>query len=220
MAGQPGFDISAFPGASKMALIKQNTNLVWCAFYLAPSPSHNDDGWMDQRAALVGQGWAVVPIYVGQQVIPPGSQHPSAAQGTTDGQETISLLGDAGFPGGTCVYLDLENGPPLPQKLSDYVGAWVDAVAAGGFKPGVYCSHTFAAQVHTLRPAARIWAFKVTTNDPHPVAGPPFPTPDPSGSGFPSADIFQFQQNCQITVPGVGTLTVDLDSALTANPGT
>jgi hypothetical protein len=204
-----------------MALLKSSTNLVWCGFYLAPSPSHKDKGWMGQRATLVGQGWGIAPIYVGQQVIPPSSQKPSTARGTTDGKDAADLAAQAGFAGGTCVYLDLENGPPLPlpTKLSAYVAAWVDAVVSKGFRPGVYCSHTFAARVHTLRPKTRIWAFKVATNARHSVAGPPFPSPDSSGSGFPSADIFQFEQNCTIAVSSVGKLTVDLNSALTADPG-
>jgi len=49
MAGHPGFDVSAFPGVSKMAKLKQNTNLEWCGFYLAPAPSHANTGWMGQR---------------------------------------------------------------------------------------------------------------------------------------------------------------------------
>lgn len=221
MAAFAGFDRSSFPGATKMAKLKANTNLVFCGFYLAPAPSHGDIGWMGQRAALVALGFGIAPIYVGQQVIGPGSKKPSAAQGTTDGKNAVALLKKAGFPTGTFVYLDLENGAPLPQNLADYVGSWCDAVTAapGGFKPAVYCSHAIAAAVHNLRPTARIWAFKVPTTASHPAAGPPFPTPNPSGSGFPGAQMFQFDQNCTITVPGVGKLVVDLDSALTANPG-
>ena len=125
MAGHPGFDRSQYPGAAKMALLKSSTNLVWCGFYLAPSPSHKDKGWMGQRATLVGQGWGIAPIYVGQQVIPPGSQRPSTAQGTTDGKDAADLAAQAGFAGGTCVYLDLENGPPLPTKLSIIGCQWL-----------------------------------------------------------------------------------------------
>jgi hypothetical protein len=76
-----------------------------------------------------------------------------------------------------------------------------------------------ANDVHKLRPSARIWAFKVPTTAPHSSGGPPFPNPNPSGSGFATAHIFQFDQQGTITVPGVGKLVVDLDSALTADPG-
>ena len=60
-----GFDISGFPGTSKMATIKSTTNFEWCGFYLGPAPSHKNKGWMAHRADLVGQGWGLAPLYVG-----------------------------------------------------------------------------------------------------------------------------------------------------------
>jgi hypothetical protein len=61
------------------------------------------------------------------------------------------------------VFLDLEDGS-LPQALAAYIAAWIDAVAAGGFQPGVYCSHVIAGQVNAVRPSVPIWAFKVLTS--------------------------------------------------------
>lgn len=220
MAAFAGFDVSGFPGVATMAKLKANTNLVWCGFYLGPAPSHPDDGWMKHRAEISNQGWGIVPIYVGQQVIGKGSKHPSAEQGTKDALNAVDLLAKAGFAPDTCIYLDLENGKPFLPEQAAYVGTWVDGIAAKGFKPGIYCSHDIAAAVHAVRPAARIWAFKVPTTDPHDAPGPPFHTPAPSSSGFTDAQIIQFDQKCTITVPNVGKFVVDLDSALSANPGT
>ena len=108
----------------------------------------------------MGLGWGLAPLYVGQQTVGPGSHNASGGQGTIDGQDAVSLMTDEGFAAGSCVYLDLENGPPLAPALRDYVASWCDAVAAGGYKPGVYVSHLLAGQVQALRPAARIWAVK------------------------------------------------------------
>jgi hypothetical protein len=214
-----GFDRSAFPGVAKMATMKSTTNLEWCGFYLAPSPSHPNAGWMSQRATLVSQGWGIAPIYVGQQVTGPGSHKVTKAQGTIDGNDAVGLLTSAGFPSGTFVFLDLENGLPFPSNQRDYVAAWAAAItASGNFNPGVYCSHTLAAAVNALVPSARLWVFKVATTSPHPVPGPTYPTPAPSGSGFAGAQIFQLHQNAQTKVSG-GNLIVDLDSALTPDPG-
>ena len=126
---------------------------------------------MGQRAALTNLHWGIAPLYVGQQVTGPGSHNSSLAQGHVDGGDAVNLLKSEGFPNGSCVYLDLENGPPFVQPQQDYVTGWVDTVLADGFQPGVYCSHLLAAAVHALRSQARIWAFKVSTTDPHPVPG-------------------------------------------------
>jgi hypothetical protein len=221
MPGFAGFDRSDFPGAAAMSWLKQNTNLKWCGYYLAPAPSHSGASWMGERNALVGQGWGIAPIYVGQQVTGPGSHNPSLNQGGIDGQDTARLMTAEGFNGGSCVYLDLENGPPLTPPLRDYVAGWVDAVKAGGFQPGVYCSHSLAEEIHALRTAARIWAFKVATTNLHPVPGTNFPDDHPAGSGYTGAFAWQLGQNCQITVPPAASsvLVVDLDSAVAADPG-
>jgi len=214
-----GFDTSGFPGTGKMATIKSTTNFEWCGFYLAPAPSHPDAGWMPHRADLVAQGWGLAPLYVGQQMTGPGSHIVTKAQGTIDGNNAVHLLQSAGFPPGTFVYLDLENGMPFPSNQQDYVAAWVKAIEDDGtFKPGVYCSHTLADQVHHLVASARLWVFKVPTTAKHPIPGPPFPSPNPSGSGFAGAHIFQLDQNGTTTLAGT-PLVIDLDSALTADPG-
>jgi hypothetical protein len=176
---------------------------------------------MGQRAGLVEAGWGIAPLYVGEQVIPPGSQRPSALKGKNDGEDAVNLLITEGFDPGTCVFLDLEDGS-LPSQLAEYTAAWIDAVAEGGFQPGVYCSHSIAAQVDRLRPGTPIWAFKVPTTDHHEVAGPPFREDDPSGSGFAAARAWQLDQNGSVHVspaPGGRLTPIDLSSALSRDPG-
>lgn len=126
----------------------------------------------------------------------------------------------AGFPAGSYVYLDLENGAPFTPAQHTYVAHWIDAVISGGFGAGVYCSHTFAVEVHTLRSSARIWAFKVPTVVHHPVPGHNYPDSHPAGSGYPGAYMWQLGQGCIIDVPGAGgnKLLVDLDTAVSSDP--
>jgi len=221
MAGLAGFDTAFYPGDSQMAWLKANTNLVWCGYYLAPAPSHRDTSWMGTRATLLAQGWGIAPVYLGQQTTGPGSHNVSPAQGPADGGNAADLMDADGFPAGSTVFLDLENGPPMTPAQSGYVAAWCDAVSARNYQPGIYCSHSLADAVAALRPGARIWAFKVPTIAPNPVAGTTFPTPDPSGSGYAAAVAWQRGQNCRLTLPGAptGAMTVDLDVATTADPG-
>lgn len=215
MPGFAGFDISGYPGDATMAWLKANTNLVWCGYYL-PAPSHPRSTWVGKQAQLRAAGWGIAPVFVGQQVIGPGSHNPSAASGVADGNQAVSEMTQDGFAPGSCVYLDIENGPPLTPPQIDYVSNWCDTVQQGGYTPGIYCSHLLAAQVHSLRPDCRIWAFKLT-NQPNPVPSP-FPNPDPSGSGYADADAWQLAQNVSITVSN-STLTVDLNSATVEDPG-
>lgn len=220
MPGFAGFDRSDYPGDAIMNWLKANTNLAWCGYYLAPAPSHPNTTWMTKLASLQASGWGVAPIFVGQQVIGPGSQNPSAATGVSDGNRAVSQMVQENFVPGSCVYLDLENGPPLTDVQSDYVGNWCDAVRSGGFQPGVYCSHSLALEVHSLQPNCRIWAFRVATTQSHPVPAP-YPDPNPSGCGYIGAYAWQLGQNCVINVPPatLSSLDVDLSSAIVQDPG-
>lgn len=217
MTGHAGFDASGYPNDEVMAELKRSTNFEWCGFYLAPAPSHPDAGWMTKRALLLTQGWGLAPIFVGQQTTGPGSRVVTATRGTEDGTSAVQLMLHAGFPSGSFVYLDLENGPPFGTAQQGYVGAWVDAVIAAGFSAGVYCSFLFAGAVAKLRPQARIWAFHVRTVAAHAVAGSSYPTPGPSTSGFSGASIWQHDDSAEILVGGK-RLLVDLDSAAMADP--
>ena len=220
MPGFAGFDISDYPGDSIMNRLKANTNLAWCGYYLAPAPSHPDTGWMGKRASLSASDWGIAPLYVGQQIGGRGSLNPSASTGETDGKQAADFMDSEEFPAGSYVYLDLENGPPLTKAFEDYFTVWCDTVQAGTYQPGIYCSHLLAVQIHNLRPDCRIWAFRVETTKPHPVPSP-YPDPNPSGSGYVGAYAWQLGQNCIIKLPPSPSspMTVDLDSAITVDPG-
>jgi len=219
MPGFAGFDRSDYPGDAAVDWLQQNTNLVWCGYYLAPAPSHPSTSWMTNRARLVGNGWGIAPLFVGQQVTGPGSQNPSAQTGVADGNVAVGLMQAEGFAAGLFVYLDIENGPPLTQAQQDYIGNWCDTISAGGYGAGVYCSHSLALDIHSLRSSCRIWAFNVSTTQSHPVPNP-FPDPNPSGCGYIGAYAWQLGQNCLINVPpaNLQTLDVDLSSAIVADP--
>ena len=62
------------------------------------------------------------------------------------------------FPGNSVVYLDIEE-PKQPGKFGGYLRAWMDAVRAGGFYPGVYGSYTMAPWLTRLTSA--VWTVEL-----------------------------------------------------------
>ena len=229
MAGFAGFDISGFPKQPVMDWRRANTDLVWCGFYRGPAPGHGDTSWMG--------GWGTAPVFVGQPLSGAHSSHiVTGPQGTTDGGDAAKRTAQAGFPPGSCVFLDLEDGPPLNAPRTDYAAAWVTAVKAGRYRPGIYGSHAIAANVQALHGNVPIPAFKVPTTDQTDFSSMQFPDPPPAGCGYPAAAAWQLQQwqlqqwrlqqwrlqqTCQFDLPGASVTNpvVDLDSAMTPGPG-
>lgn len=210
-----GFDVSQYPTDEVMTALITTTNLCFTGYYLAPAPSHHDTGWMGKRAWLEGQGWGFAPVYVGQQVTGPGSHIVTQTQGTIDGEQAAALMAQEGFPAGSTVFLDIENGPPMNAAQEAYIAAWADAVVSGGYVAGVYCSHLLAARIATLAFGLRIWVFEVSAIGG--TASFPFPTPPMADSGYPDAVCWQRADNVAITCQG-HSLTVDLDVANVKDP--
>ncbi len=238
-----GFDTRAYPTDQAMAWLRQNSNLAWVGYYLYPAPSRNvasngGSSWMGHFFTLAAQGWAVAPIYIGEQdpahesQDPGNSSNPSTAKGMADGNSAetnylglansaVPLLIQEGFPIGTTVYLDIETSGAQSQPELDYISAWCSAVRAAGYIPGIYCLASAFASIATVEPNAPFWIANPINPSP---GGTPFPTMDPSGSGVSSATAWQYQ-----TAPGYtiaiptpilpsGSLQVDLDVVKAAIP--
>lgn len=212
-----GFDRAECPPLATMRDLIARANLRFVGLYL-PAPSSADAverSWAGKRAPLAAMGWGFLPLYVGQQHTGRGSYKESAPQGKIDGAQAVAGMRAEGFAPGSFVYLDLENGDPFPAAQQAYVGAWVDAVEAGGYRTGVYCSYRIAAGVKALRSKVRIWAFKVPTTERRYAYGLTFDAPAPSGAS-PFASILQNRQN--VALADFGNLVVDLNSATMADP--
>ena len=63
-----------------------------------------------------------------------------AAFGRQDATAAIAAAQREGFPPGTILFLDQEEGGRLLPEQADYLLAWTEAVAQSAFLPGVYAS--------------------------------------------------------------------------------
>ena len=60
--------------------------------------------------------------------------------GKSDAQAAIAAARREGFPAGTIIFLDQEEGGRMLPEQKAYIYAWVDGVTAAGFRAGIYCS--------------------------------------------------------------------------------
>jgi hypothetical protein len=218
MTGFAGFDRSDPLTPDQFDWLQKNSDAKWVGGYL-PSPSHGARTWCGLWQGLKAKGWGVAPVYVGRQVMGPGSHAVTAANGTLDGQDAAAQMTTEGFAPGSFVYLDHES-PSQEFITSGYTAAWIDAVQAAGFGAGLYGSFLQGAQFAALRPNVRVWVYRVPTVARTTYPNDTFPELDPASSGFPGAFAWQLRDNIAIpdaAAPG-GWLVVDLDSALSADP--
>jgi len=197
-----GYDAAVFPGVDSMAWLKRHSNLRWCGYYLAPAPNLAPAAasWRGRRAAIAAD-WGLAPLYVGQQMpaqaapdqpAPLFSSILTAAQGRLDGAAAVALARRDGFPAGSYIYIDWEDGGALTAAAQDYLAAWLSTVDGRGFGPAIYCSHLLGSHAGEmlaglgLRHPGRIWCYKVGSTALHPLAVPltALPQPDPAAAAL------------------------------------
>lgn len=214
-----GFDISIYPGDSQMSAFWRSTPFWYTGFYLAPSPSHSfDSSWMDKRTYLKTMGYGFLVIYAGRQE---NWSNLTTAQGQTDADQAISLAQQAGFPNGTYIFLDIENGGDLTAAFLNYISGWVNRVNASTspYWSGIYCSFWRTADQirnHLSGATLKFWCYNINV-PPSPGANFPTTAPDPTGCGVSFASAWQFVVDTPKTYNGV-TLTIDVNTATSQNP--
>ena len=203
--------------------------------------------WAGHRAAVESAGFGFLVLFNGRLYAQLKTVANAQLLGRSDARVAAAAARREGFPRDTTIFLDQEQaGRMLPEQKA-YIYAWVDGIAAAGFRAGIYCSGIPAADDGNVVTAEDIrasagsrqityWAI----NDACPPApGCTFPQnpPSPGGSGEHFAEVWQFAQSPQrkdvaghctnynrdgnCYPPGNGAaqgLHVDVNSANSADP--
>jgi hypothetical protein len=219
-----GFDVADYPGDAFMQDWWNNSPYQFAGYYLQAPCHQGFTPWEGHRATLIGIGWSLLVIYVGQQRAsssPCTLNNLTQAQGVLDANEAATHATNEGFAAGTFIYLDLETGDPFDTDLGGYLGGWVPQIIANGFNPAVYCSRNIASDVNTAvaslipagSPAPRIWVFGdgAGSNEKFNRA-----VSIPSDSGVAIATAWQSLTHSQTF--GSSTLSVDESVCTLANP--
>ena len=132
-----GFDKDAYPGD---ALLPQlHRTFAFTGFWLNNPPGMTSNPWAGKRAVVRAAGFGFLILFNGR--LDRQLRHRDAAGlGRADGAAAIAAARHEGFPPGAILFLDQEEGGPLLGEQAAYLGAWIAAVNASAFRPGVYVS--------------------------------------------------------------------------------
>ena len=239
-----GFDSNNYPGDANLKILRQTFS--YAGYWLNNPPGAKSNGWAGKREALRAEGFGFLLLFNGRLYKELKRNPASLAQ--TDAGAAVAAATREGFPAGTVIFLDIEEGGRMLPEQKTYIYGWADAVTAAGYRAGIYCSgiparedkNTTIVTADDIRANAqgRQIAYWVT-ND----VCPPSPgcsvasTPAPSDSGVALADVWQFAQSprrkdfaamChnynadgRCYPPGIDPsshLHVDIDTANSADP--
>ena len=240
-----GFDRNAYPGDANLRVLHQTFS--YTGYWLNNPPGEKTSTWTGHRAAVESAGFGFLVLFNGRLYADLKSVARATRLGNSDAHAAAAAARQEGFPVQTVIFLDQEQGGRMLPEQKAYIYAWVDAITAGGFRAGIYCSGIPAADddnvvtVEDIRQSAAgrkivYWAI----NDACPPApGCAFPShpPSPAESGVAFAEVWQFAQSPQrkdvaahcanyhrdgnCYPPGFSTaqqLHVDVNTALSPDP--
>ncbi|MGI4826722.1 MAG: glycoside hydrolase domain-containing protein [Janthinobacterium lividum] len=137
-----GFDRNDYPGDATMAAM--HGTFAFTGYWLTNPPGENANTWVGKRNLLRAQGWGFLVLANGRidkEILKAAKAGTSpTAFGRKDAAIAVASAQREGFPAHTILFLDQEEGGRLLTEQAAYLLGWTEAVAATGFRPGVYAS--------------------------------------------------------------------------------
>ncbi len=202
-----GFDRNEYPGDDALPALR--AHFAYTSYWLTPPPGERHNGWVGKREILRKQGFGFLVLVNGKfdKEILAARIKPDAL-GRKDAAIATATAVREGFPPRTILFLDQEEGGRLLPEQRDYLLGWTEAVAATGFRPGVYTSGQVVhegpgvtittAQDIREQVAARhlheiaMWVYE---DDCPPAPGCTLQPPPLAASGTPGAIVWQYAQS-------------------------
>ncbi len=132
-----GFDRNDYPGDDKLAALRKTFD--YTGYWLNNPPGAKSNTWAGKRRALLFYDFGFLVLFNGRPYAELKAGDP-AKIGALDAAEAANAAQREGFPSGTIIFLDQEEGGRLLPEQRDYLHAWVDRLTRRGFRAGVYCS--------------------------------------------------------------------------------
>jgi len=200
-----GFDRNTYPGDANLKILRQTFS--YSGYWLNDPPGEKTNTWTGHRAAVESAGLGFLVLFNGRLYVGLKSVANATKFGNSDAQAAVASARREGFPAGTIIFLDQEQGGRMLPEQKAYIYAWVDAVTTTGFRAGIYCSGIAAADDGNVVTAEDIRAnasgrditYWVTNDACPPAPGCNFPArpPSPAQSGVRFAEVWQFAQSPQ-----------------------
>ena len=195
-----GFDRNGYPGDASLETLRHTFS--YTGYWLNSPPGATSNSWAGKRSTLRSAGFGFLVLFNGR-LYNELKRAPSAL-GQKDALDAVAAAKREGFPAGTIIFLDIEQGGRMLPEQKTYIYRWVDEVTDAGFRAGVYCSGIPAKEgkssivtADDIRDNAqgREIAYWVTNDVCPPSPGCSISKPMPAASGVAFADVWQFAQS-------------------------
>jgi hypothetical protein len=197
-----GFDRNQYPGDDALPILRKPFSFA--SYWLSPPPGEKNNSWMGKRSVLHAQGFGFLLLYQGRTSGQLPYKKDSIEAGLADARAAAMAARRDGFPEGSVIFLDVEEGGRFYDRYHAYLRSWAESMTKEKFRPGIYCSGIVVDEgggstiisaddirAHIGVPDVVYWVY----NDacpPSPGCGVPQNPPAPSANGVPYASVWQY----------------------------
>jgi len=197
-----GFDRNDYPGDDAMKVLRKE--FAFTSYWLSNPPQTKSNSWSGKREFLHSLGYGFLPLFSGPTSGELRDQSYTLKRVADDIQTAAAAIRREGFPKGSVIFLDVEEGGRLPSTYATYLKHWALGLAQLGFRAGVYCSGIPVDEGEGLslitadfireqiKPTELVyWVFNDSC-PPSPGCVTPQVLPSPTKSGVSYAQVWQF----------------------------
>jgi Rv2525c-like, glycoside hydrolase-like domain len=197
-----GFDRNEYPGDEALPLLRKSYSFA--SYWLSPPPGEKSNSWIGKRGVIQAQGFGFLLLYQGRTSSQLPYKKDSIAAGLADARAAAAAARRDGFPEGSVIFLDVEEGGRFFDGYHAYLQSWAESLTKEKYHPGIYCSGIVVdeGEGSTIISADDIrahigvadvvyWVY----NDacpPSPGCGVPQKPPSPAASGVAYASVWQY----------------------------
>jgi hypothetical protein len=200
-----GFDRDLYPGDAAFSTLRKT--FAFTGYWLSPPPTEKTTTWIGKRDFLRNSGFGFLVLFRGRDSHEFKKASDGPTKGSLDAEAAVTAAKREGFPTGTVIFLDLEEGGRLSATYHAYLHAWFDGLARTEYRAGVYCSGMpvkesgevtiLTADDIRANAGSREYVFFVFNDACPPSPGCVFPSEAPSvaTSGVTYAQAWQYAQS-------------------------
>ncbi len=133
-----GFDRNTYPGDAALPVLRKS--FAFASYWLSAPPGENTNSWTGKRAALQAHGFGFLLLYQGRTSSQLSYKQICVGAGLADARSAAGAARHEGFPEGSVIFLDVEEGGRLSDGYYAYLRSWAESLKNEKFHPGIYCS--------------------------------------------------------------------------------
>jgi len=133
-----GFDRNDYPGDAALPILRKSFSFT--GYWLSSPPGENSNSWTGKREILRSHGFGFALLFAGPASGQLRDEPYTLMRVAEDTQAAGAAARREGFPPGSIIFLDVEEGGRLPSTYFTYLRFWASQLSRLGFRAGIYCS--------------------------------------------------------------------------------